>query len=207
MSNGIWVRDPGVAHLPPRWSNWQDLFKEGYPTDALGFDCSQAHLNRFAARFRLANAYRGIMLEDYSEPTVQGYSALFHLFLTWTAFEQYLKAFPCAQDSCRDWFDSHIPAGAADKIRALDEGRRLFGLIYSKANKKVRENIQAFWDGDDFNFTYLASSVRHIFAHGILTPHASGADPAVVATITTDLSQIHLWAVAADFKARVERLL
>lgn len=48
--------------------------------------------NRFIARFKLASRFKGIDAEDFTKETLQGYSALMVVFLSYTAFEALIEA-------------------------------------------------------------------------------------------------------------------
>lgn len=68
---------------------------------------------------------------------------------------------------------------------------------------EVAAELRKYLGGKEFNVTYLASAVRHIFAHGYLTPNANRAKPEAVAAICQLLAKNVLRAAGADFKQRV----
>jgi hypothetical protein len=94
-----------------------------------------------------------------------------------------------------------------ERIRALDSGDRLFHLVINKANKEHIAQLEKYLQGAPFNPSYLASAVRHIFAHGMLTPNANRAAPEAVAQICEILSSTHLQAAGDDFRRRVRQFL
>jgi hypothetical protein len=96
-----------------------------------------------------------------------------------------------------------VTSDTVQRIRQLDEGARFFNLVHSKANAEHGDEIAKYKRGEAFNPSYLASAIRHIFAHGMLTPNAKGAEPAAVATICDLLSAAHLRAAGEDFQRRV----
>jgi hypothetical protein len=90
------------------------------------------------------------------------------------------------------------------RIRRLDAGNRFFHLVISKATeKRLVAELELYLAQQPFNPSYLASGVRHIFAHGMLTPNANRSNPDTVAKICDLLAEAHLSAAADDFQARV----
>jgi hypothetical protein len=92
MADRVVARDATLDGAPPLWAQWSECVREGRAPADIGLTCQQSALNRFSARYRVAHAFEGITMRGFSPATVDGYSALFRLFLTWSAFEQYLKA-------------------------------------------------------------------------------------------------------------------
>jgi len=172
----------------------------------LGYQCVHADLNRFAARFRVARSFRGLNLHDYGQDTVAGYGGLLRVFLTWSAFEQYLSILPMHQADCGTLLKPHISDEVIDTIRESDDDQRFFTMIAKKTNPKNRDQINRYLASRSFNFSYLASAIRHVFAHGDLTPHAEGADPWGVRRLCDEIAEVHLKAAGTDFAARVKRL-
>src|SRR5438105_88033 len=74
-------------NYPPRWATFDSL--SGLAQTVF---TSSADVYRFGARYRLARAFRGLDLEDYSGPTANGYSALTRLAFTYSAFEGLMTA-------------------------------------------------------------------------------------------------------------------
>jgi hypothetical protein len=203
MAEKITARDHLAIHLLPHWGRWVQRAKSGIEPSALGFVCGHAVLNRAAARYRVARSLKGVVLETFSASTADGYAGLFRLFLAWAAFEQYCKALGLSAETRDRWFASHIPPDADAHIRALDPNGCFFHLILNKVHGDTEANVAAYVKRQHYSVTYLAAAVRHVFAHGILTPNANKADPANVAGLTSYLAGILLDAMAADFSARV----
>ena len=165
----------------------------------LGLNCDFMALNRFAHRYRVARSFRGVALEQYAQETKDGYSGLFAVFLTWSAFEQYLKIAGWTQAESAEHLSTYDAASVVAEIRGLDPEYRFYSMIAAKTKHEASRQILAFIQGNDFNFTYLASSVRHIFAHGFLTPNVNKSRPRAVAEITSRVATLHLDILGAEF--------
>lgn len=190
-------------HYPPGWHRWSRAVSAGAEPRQLGFAQPQARLNRFAARFRVASAFESVTLSTFHPATEAGYGSIMRVALVWTAFEQYLAALNGDQDTCLSWFAPHVPADAADYARSLDPGGKWFVTMYAWTKRRNSDQIDLFLRGQSFNFTYLASSIRHLFFHGHLSPNARGADPIKVVQLCDFIANVHLKGLAADFDRRV----
>jgi hypothetical protein len=203
--DGVFVRDPALEHALPKWGVWSELVAAGALPAELGFTCEQARLNRLNARYRVARSFRGIALERFGPTTIDGYTALFRLFLTWTAFEQYYTGLGLTAASRDAWFAPYLPPDIDARVRKLDPGNRLFNLVVSKTKGDVQRHVDAYRRGAAYGFTYLPAALRHLFAHGILTPHANNADPGLVKELSNLLAEALLSGLASDFPDRVEQ--
>jgi hypothetical protein len=192
-----------MDHYPPGWHRWSRAVALGAEPSALGFSEKQARLNRFAARYRVASAFDTVKLTAFHPTTEAGYSSILRVALVWTAFEQYLAALNSAQDDCLSWFAQYLPANAANEVRALDPGGTWLTTMYAWTRKKNSEQIDLLLKGKPFNFTYLASSIRHLFFHGHLTPNARRADPAKVVQLCDYVARVHLEGLGNDFLRRL----
>ncbi len=207
MADQVVARDESQSHSLPRWREWSSVVvREDCDPNVLGFICGHAALNRAAARYRVARSFGGVVLERFAVPTAEGYSALFRLFLAWTAFEQYYKALGLTSQTRDAWFAKYAPEDADTRIRSMDPNNCLFHLVLNKTRRDVEANVAAYVKRQPYGLTYLAAAVRHVFAHGILTPHANKASPIDVANLTNYLATLLLDAMALDFEARVASL-
>jgi hypothetical protein len=200
----IIVPDP-YKHYPTAWAKWDYLAGSGHDAMAAGFGVPNGDLNRFASRYRVARAFTRVELDGYGSATEEGYTALFRIMLMWSAFEQFLKALGIKQHQS----DALVARYSSDPllrlVRNSDYQARLFTFVRKKAKGKHEErNLDAYLSGASCNPTYLASTLRHIFAHGYLTPNAGGAAPDRVARICTLLYDFHMNVMDAEFRARIE---
>ena len=208
MPDRIILHDYSHSSELPRWSEWSGRADEDYNCQpaALGLQCGHAVLYRVAARYRLSRSFSGVELQHYGFETTEGYSGLFHLFLAWSAFEPYYKALGLTAKTRDTWFAKYAPPDADAHIRALDPQSCFFNLILNKVRDDVEEHVAAYVKNQPYGLTYLPAAVRHVFAHGILTPNANKARPTDVALLTHYLAGILLDGIASDFEARVAAL-
>lgn len=190
---------------------------DGYPTNWVHFDRdvlyvgagqfgfvgNNGDVNRFAARFRAAACYRGVTLEGYSTATAAGYSALCRVLFTWSAFESFLHICGLDQRSAGPILDGYGATAVVGEIRRADVGHVFYSFIYDRVNATHQRELDNFFNDDPFNAGYLASAIRHIFAHGWLTPNANQVDPDVVTTVCNTLCDFLLNVMDREFGKRV----
>ncbi len=70
-----------------------------------------------------------------------------------------------------------------------------------------KKELDRYFNSDPCNPQYLASSIRHIFTHGPLTPNANEVDPDTVINICKVLSQFLLNIVDSEFNIVIEKEL
>lgn len=190
---------------------------DGYPTNwraydsvvlftgvsQFGFDGSTGDVNRFGARFRLSASYRGVVLDGYSTATADGYSALCRVLFTWSAFESFLSICDLNQKTSGPIVESYDAGTAIASIRSTDAGNRFYQFIYDRVNAAHRGELDNYFNSDPCNPGYLASAIRHIFAHGALTPNANQVDPAVVIAVCNTLCDFLMAVMDKEFARRV----
>ena len=190
---------------------------DGYPTNWSGYDAAVFHVgadqfgltggngnvNRFGARFRVANSYRGIVLNGYSVATADGYSALCRVMFTWSAFESFLGICNLDQRSIGPTLDANGAAAITDTIRHTDTDNRFYQFIHDRVNAAHRGELNNYFNNDPCNLGYLASAIRHIFAHGSLSPNANQVDPLVVTAVCGTLCDFLMRVMDREFGIRV----
>jgi hypothetical protein len=161
---------------------------------------------RFANRLRLAVSFRGMSLEGFTDETAAGYDALTRVFFAWSAFERYADL---ANDRppFRTLF-AHHPRRHVHELaahcRALDPEGRLCDFLVTQSLLPVHEtHLQRFRDGQDFPVLTLAASIRHIFAHGILTAHPNGLPAENLANIGRSLGNFLIHFLREDYDRRL----
>lgn len=190
---------------PTSWIKYDDAAPYVDPK-AYGFSASVADINRWGARFRSARAFKGLELEGYSQAVQAGYSALCRVVFTWSAFERFLPIVGFTQDTCSPLFASPASAAVAHQVAQLDAERRFYGFVHSRANTTHKTELSLWQNNDPYNFTYLVSAIRHIFAHGYLTPSVEGMDPADCCRICDLLCDHLLEIMDNEFTRKVESL-
>ena len=199
------------AHLEaalPGFSRARTLVKaNGDSIAALGFSGTKFDFYRFANRFRLAVSFRGMSLDGFTDETAAGYDALTRVFFAWSAFERYADL---ANDRppFRALF-AHHPRRHVHELaahcRSLDPEQRLCTFLVSQSILPTHEtHLQRYRDGHDFSVLTLAASIRHIFAHGILTAHPNGLPAANLANIGRSLGNFLVHFIRCDFSRRLQ---
>ena len=189
---------------PLEWSEYIKSVAYINPND-FGFRDNQGDINRFAARFRAANKFRGIVLEGYREDTANGYSALCQVMFTWSAFETFEKIAKLNRSDISEELEHFGAIEVLNQIRVIDKDNKFYQFIYERVNDRHKKELDSYFNQDSCNIIYLASAIRHIFAHGWLSPHANQADPKVVDRICHILSQFLLDFMDREFSSRVDK--
>jgi hypothetical protein len=198
------------AHLEaalPGFSRARLLVKaQGDKIGALGFAGTKFDFYRFANRYRLAASFQSIALDGFTDETTAGYSALTRVFFAWSAFERYAEL---ANDRppFRALF-AHYPRRhvheLASACRSLDPQQKLCDFLVTQSLLPVHEtHLQRFRDGHDFSVLTLAASIRHVFAHGILTAHPNGLPSANLAALGHGLADFLIGFMRSDFIRRL----
>ena len=194
----------------PHWEKAQVIITKGETKEALGFvDVKKIDgtLTRANARYRLAKSFNGISLEDYSENSIEGYSALMRVFLVYSAYESYLKLITNESKKCKAgkaFLNTKKSRQISEKILELDKNKKFYKFVSSFSQKYVSEEIEKFYNKEDHNIVCLLSSIRHIFVHGSLTPHSNKINPKTVQKICNLLSDFFLSQIAKDFSRRIK---
>lgn len=179
----------GVSHVDP---------------SAYGLSASVADINRWAARYRAAKAFRGILLDGYSESVQDGYSALCRVVFTWSAFERFLPIVGLTQDTCVELFNRSDSTEVAAQVASLDSKGRFYDFVHARANARHKAELERWRNREPHNFTHLDSAIRHIFAHGHLTPSVAGMEPAQSSVVCNLLCDHMLNVMDAEFTRRIE---
>ncbi len=198
------VKDTSIQNFPPGYVRWKALSDAGHQARSAGFAVGNDELFRFLNRYKVARSFQGIVLEDFSPLTVDGYSALFRAMLVWSAFERFLPAIGLKQPQSAAMLVPYQPELLVGEVQRADYKARFFTFVRKHADRKpTQDQLDLYLAGGDCNPTYLASSLRHIFAHGWLTPHAGGTSPERVARVCTLLCDFHMKVMDAEFDKRV----
>ena len=189
---------------PKEWKNYINLVGHIIPDD-FGFIDNQGDINRFAARFRAANQFQGVVLKGYGEDTVDGYSALCQVMFTWSAFETFLKIAKLNKQEIGRELEYYGANQILNQIRAIDKNNKFYKFIYERVNSTHQKELKNYFNQDSCNIIYLASAIRHIFAHGWLSAHSNQTDPKAVNQICHILSQFLIDFMDREFSYRVDR--
>jgi hypothetical protein len=182
---------------------YQTLLKQGYHPPQMGFKCRAGDINQFAYRLRLARAFRGLNLEGYSEKTIEGYNGFFQIFLTHSSLERFLEINDYQINQLGTILEPYDPQIIIVEFRATDPKDRFYKFLYERINKRLKKKLERIYYGDETNIAYLSASIRHIFAHGHLTAHASGINPTRVCSFCNDLSDFMIEFMDAQFSKKI----
>lgn len=189
-------------NYPPKW----DVFdKHVHIVDPkwFGLFTSTGDVNRFAARYRLAKSFRGLKLQGYSSNTAKGYDALLGVLLAYSAFELFREAIGVRQADLAALLHKYDAEAWSRRIRAADLDDRFYRFIYERVNQPHRDQLDSYFRDDPCNISYLASAIRHIFAHGSLTPNANQAEPTAVLEVCRVLYEAMMTIMNREFEERM----
>jgi hypothetical protein len=187
---------------PENWNDYnRDVFYVG--ADQFGFVPDIGNVNRFGARFRAAASYRGVNLEGYTAETEAGYSALCRVLFTWSAFENFLHICSLDQRTVGPILDSYSALKVGTEIRRADTGDVFYKFIYDRVNQAHKRELDNYFNDDPCNVGYLASAIRHIFAHGWLTPNANQVGHDTVTAVCNTLCDFLLHVMDQEFGNRI----
>lgn len=142
----------------------------------IGFDVRQTRENIYfvygmssaAAKWRLANATRGIDAEGYSEATKKSYSCQLRVALAVIALEAFAKVMK------RKWYDlsQHQELEGFDQCAQAVRGgltEKLFDILIRNMDKEpIKIRLREFRDGADAEVISVAAAIRNSFAHGLI---------------------------------------
>jgi hypothetical protein len=191
----------------PRFISQTRKLEDGTYKEVVG-DFSQ--LAKWSARFRLAKSFKSLNLgDDYSgSDTPQLYSAITRIFLVYSAFETYcgiIGLHPSHESQVKSLQDSQIQGNILKTIREdLDPGYAIAKVLEEHlTGKNLKQSISDFVAGQDVNVSCLARSIRHVFAHGVLTANSTGISPKRFDQISQLISDFLLDCMDKDFNTRV----
>ena len=168
-------------------------------------------LSQWSARFRFAKSFKGLDLgESYqTKDTPLGYASIIRVFLVYSAFETYCKALnrQCGnEDQVKSLQDNSLREATLSEIRKLDPDNKLFKFLASHLNLNNTQIMNNFINGEvaSINISFLAKSIRHVFAHGVLTGNAGGLSAKRFEKISKLISEFLLECMDSDFESRVK---
>lgn len=195
------------VNYPPKWSVWAThAGVASWPFFGFSGRAGAGDVNRFGARYRLAKSFRGIAVEGYkSYDTIEGYNGLLRVFLMWSAVERFKFIFGIGtRNDLAEFIGKHDSARCVEKIKSLDKDNRFYEFISERVDNAHQTQLGNYLAGEPCNVTYLASSIRHIFAHGPLTPNADETPPKVVKKICDLLSGFHMNVMDQEFEQKMD---
>lgn len=171
---------------------------------AMGFQGSKADVNRFAARYRAARSFRRVEFDGLTNDTSEGYSALCHFLLTYSAFEYFRISIGIEQRNTLTLLEGDESDRILAHVRGLNGARDLFAFVRRFADPPYQRQIDAYLAGRTCNPMYLAGAIRHTFAHGILTATPATVPSQTVATVSKFLSRVLFRVMDRHFVRRMD---
>jgi hypothetical protein len=170
----------------------------------LGFVGSPGDVHRFRSRYRLAKSFKGIVLDTYTAETTGGYSALFRVFLTWSAFEQLLEICGLTLPGVAPLLEAYEPEAVAASVRGVVGHEEFLRFVHERLDRAThRANVEAFLRNEPCNVLYLPAGIRHIFSHGNLTPHSGAKNPNAVEQVSAILCDFLFRIMDGEFERRL----
>ena len=200
---GVLVRAPSpYQDYPPRWATYTSNIRVAGP-GRLGFVCQIADTNRFGARYRAAKCFRRIDFEGVTQDTADGYSALCHILLAYSAFEHFLKCVGIRKIATQQLLTRDERDRIQSRVRSLNGQRELFMVLHSFVDKHHKAEIEKHISGNRCNPFYLASSIRHSFAHGLLSATPARVPQRSVACVSRYLTGVVMQVMDREFERRM----
>ncbi|GGI81785.1 hypothetical protein GCM10007978_19490 [Shewanella hanedai] len=166
-------------------------------------------VNRFSARYALAEDFNGITIKNSTVDTMLGYEALMRSLFIWSTAESYHKLLPSGSGG-KYTFLNYSPVEKSNLRTSLisigPDMIAFYTFIAGSSNLDPRHQdfVNDFLAGRDFNPTRLLSSMRHVFGHGELSANVQGVKPKSINDITTILKSVILGKIDEHFSLLVQ---
>ncbi|MBP6738716.1 MAG: hypothetical protein KA146_01940 [Leptospiraceae bacterium] len=164
-------------------------------------------VNRFAARYRLAKSFDGVILNRYNEDTVKTYSSIIKVFLSFTAFEIFLQIIPKNEEILlKESFNDTELKKISNSIIKLNKDKNILSSIKEKLPFKPKDlgnkdKLELFLSKKENYYTKIfvvAEIIRHKFAHGILTANLNNSESKSTIKICEIITERILFKVMDD---------
>jgi hypothetical protein len=188
---------------PPGWETFDDFALAPGPS-YMGFTGTVADLNRFAARYRAARCFLEVSFDELTRTTSDGYSALVHVLLTYSAFEHFLRCIGVELRNSTSLLSTDERDKALGKLRSLNGGDEFFKALRQHLEPRYQRHVDTFRSQGACNPLYLAAAVRHAFAHGHLAASPQGVPQEAVGTVCRYLCRVLFWLMDREFRNRIE---
>ena len=162
-------------------------------------------LARFVYRYRLAQSFTEIIAKDIGR-TIKGYNAILKVFLTYTAYEQLLKASNGLRVYGLDSIDRNRIADIELAERLRNNKQLIDFLIEYSTDSILIGQLVAFRKNKNNDSVCVAYAIRNVFAHGELTATPIGIALKTERTTLIDLADFLLNYCNDIFTKCVEKL-
>lgn len=170
----------------------------------MGFVCRAGDLNRLNSRYRLAKSFRAIELESYAKETVDGYSALLQIFLCYSAFEQFMECCGLKLNGMGSCLATYDATACEAAIRRIEKHDMFLKAVHAHLDREAhKKQFEAFLSGKPCNVLSLAAGIRHIFAHGLLTPNSGAGYTQPAQGVSSALAGFMFQVMDGEFTSRL----
>ncbi|WP_394390180.1 hypothetical protein [Shewanella woodyi] len=180
-----------------------------YGVNSFSFPSSTSHgeVYRFGARFSLASDLAKVSINGRTQNTSDGYAQLMRTVMAWGVVESFfdLKGISINHETQRN---SHMVPNYDVTQLALLKSKlgnsqciKFFRELKVHTNPTHTTKLDEYLNNPNgsYDVSYLFSAIRHVFAHGILTPHTGKVTPKVTVKICKSLVEFFLGIVNAEF--------
>lgn len=164
-------------------------------------------LNRFSARYAIAQDFNGINIMNSTKDTRLGYEALMRALLTWSTVETYFNIFPITSNdvyTCIS-FTQTESNNIRSQLNAIgNDTIQFYKFISTNCNTRHKINTGDFLSNKNFNPIMLLSSIRHVFGHGELSANVNNVNPESINRIVNILKSEIMKKIDSSFSVLVQ---
>ena len=148
----------------------------------------RTRLYRFAYRYRLAKSFQAIKADGIGK-TLVGYSAMMKLYLAYSAYDELVTV---ARDIkvlkiSKVWQNHVVEGNLAARLRKSEKLKNY--LINFSIDIGLQAALKDMYDGKTDNIAQVCGAIRHLFAHGDITPTPIGLNKAKERKLFFDLAE------------------
>ena len=194
------------------WTKFCKLEKtHGFSSFGFHSSTQRGDVYRFGARYSLAADLSTVTVNGRTQNTSDGYAQLMRTVMAWGVVESYFELSDIKIGSQNARNSYLVPYYDLVKITALksklnhQQCFKFFTELKSHVNPSHQTAINDYLANPvgGYDVSYLFSAIRHVFAHGILTPHTGKVTPKVTVKICKSLIEFFLSLMSEEFGKRV----
>jgi hypothetical protein len=177
------------------------------PTTSIG------QANRYRARYSLVSDVSKVEINHCKGDTSDGYTQLMRVVMAWGAVESFFNLKNVKINShinrtnyLKPLYDTTLESDLRNELNN-SEYIKFFGVVHSESDNTNHINEIGKYLANptgNYELSYLISGIRHIFAHGILTPHSGKIKPKTTIEICEKLIDFFLPLINKEFSRVVQ---
>jgi hypothetical protein len=199
---------------PAEWAKFCKL-NQSYPFADFSLPASTVvgQANRYRARYSLVSDVNRVEINNCNDDTADGYTQLMRVVMAWGAVESFFNLKGIGINSginrinhLKPLYDATLESNLRNEFNN-SEYLKFFGVVHNECtNNKHTQEIGSYLANPSGNYelSYLISGIRHIFAHGILTPHSGKIKPKTTIEICEKLIDFFLSIIDLEFSKLVK---